>query len=256
MTPKDAGWYRRQTKAIGTITPSGNIVVERVTQAILADFPEVSGHFSRTPVFGSSDTYKDEYDWNGMLGAARLLSHANVDVIYWNGSKGVSLGFDADIGLCDRIAQETGIKATTSVLALDAVLRTTKVKTIAIVSPHDDAYQAKVVAQFGKRGYPCAAEAHAGFSDNFSYCTVPDADIVRMIRAVAAAKPDAIVTFCTNFPAAHLVAPLEQETGIPIYDTTSIGVWDALRCAGVETTRGARWGSLFTQAAPQPVRHE
>ena len=75
---------------------------------------------------------------------------------------------------------------------------------------------------------------------------MPDADIVAMIRKVAAAKPDAIVTFCTNFPAAHLVAPLEQETGIPIYDTTSIGVWDALRRAGVETARGARWGSLFT----------
>jgi maleate isomerase len=114
------------------------------------------------------------------------------------------------------------------------------------VSPHTDAYQAKVTAAFERRGYPCIAEAHAGFSDNFSYCTVPDADIVAMVRKVAAAKPDAIVTFCTNFPAAHLAAPLEQETGIPIYDTTSIGVWDSLRRAGVETGRGARWGSLFT----------
>ena len=36
-----------------------------------------------------------------------------------------------------------------------------------------------------------------------------------------------------------------QDTGIPIYDTTSIGVWDSLRRAGVATARGARWGSLF-----------
>ena len=246
MMPVDAGWYRQQTKAIGTITPSGNIVVERVTAAVLADFPEVSGHFSRTPVFGSSDSYRDDYDWDGMLGAARLLSHANVDVICWNGSKGVSLGFDADVGLCERITRETGVQATTSVLALDRVLRDTEVKTIGLVSPHTDAYQAKVTAAFEKRGFPCIAEAHSGFSDNYSYCTVPDADIVRMIREVAAAKPDAIVTFCTNFPAAHLVAVLERETGIPIYDTTSIGVWDALRRAGVQTERGARWGSLFT----------
>ena len=48
------------------------------------------------PVFGSSDAYKDDYDWDGMLGAARLLSHAQLDVICWNGSKGASLGFDAD----------------------------------------------------------------------------------------------------------------------------------------------------------------
>ena len=114
------------------------------------------------------------------------------------------------------------------------------------MSPHTDGYQAKVTAAFATRGYHCVAEAHAGFSDNFSYCTVPDADIVAMIRKVAAAKPAAIVTFCTNFPAAHLVAPLERETGIPIYDTVSIGVWDALGRAGVATGRGRRWGSLFT----------
>src|SRR5690242_17531339 len=115
----EAGWYRQQEKAIATITPSANIVVERVTTAILADFPEVSGHFSRTPVFGSSDHYKDEYDLDGMLGAARLLAHAKPDVITWNGSKGVGLGFDADRALCERIAAETGIAATTSVLALE-----------------------------------------------------------------------------------------------------------------------------------------
>ena len=244
-TPADAGWYRQQSKAIGTITPSGNIVVERVSAAILTDFPEVSGHFSRIPVFGSSDAYKDDYDWDGMLGAARLLSHANVDVISWNGSKGASLGFDADTALCERITKETGIAATTSILALDRVLRETGARNIGLVSPHTDGYQAKVTAAFETRGYRCVAEAHAGFSDNFSYCTVPDADIVAMIRKVAAAKPAAIVTFCTNFPAAHLVAPLEHETGIPIYDTVSIGIWDALHRAGIETTRGGRWGSLF-----------
>jgi maleate isomerase len=181
-----------------------------------------------------------------MLGTARLLSHANVDVICWNGSKGASLGFDADVVLCERITKETGIEATTSILALDRVLRGHGARNIALVSPHTDDYQAKVTAKFAKRGFPCVAEAHAGFSDNFSYCTVPDADIVGMIRTVAAAKPDAIVTFCTNFPAAHLVAPMEQELGLPIYDTVSIGVWDALRRAGVATARGARWGNLFT----------
>jgi maleate isomerase len=248
MTPSDAGWYRQQTRAIGTITPSGNVVVERVTAAILADFPEVSGHFSRIPVFGSSSSYANTYDWDSMMTAARLLSHAHPDVICWNGSKGVSLGFDAEAELCDRITGETGIKATTSVRALDTVLRASGVNTIGLVSPHDDAYQAMVVAEFDKRGYRCIAEQHSGFSDNFSYCKVPDAEIIRMIREVAGAKPDAIVTFCTNFPAAHLLAPMEQETGIPIYDTTSIGVWDALRCAGVETARGARWGSLFSRA--------
>jgi maleate isomerase len=250
MIPTDAGWYRQQTKAIGMITPSANIVVERVTTAILADFPEVSGHFSRTPVFGSSDNYNDDYDWEGMLGAARLLGHAKLDVICWNGSKGVGLGFDADKTLCERITKETSIAATTSVLALEAVLRTTNVKTIGLVSPHTDSYQAKMMAAFEKRGFRCVAEAHAGFSDNFSYCTVREADIAAMIQKVAATKPDAVVTFCTNFPAAHLVDAMEQQLGVPIYDTVSIGVWDALRRAGVATDRGARWGNLFRSGKP------
>ncbi|MDB5846627.1 MAG: hypothetical protein JWP29_379, partial [Rhodoferax sp.] len=40
-------------KFIGFITPSSNTVVERVTLAILRDFPQVSPHFSRTPVVGA-----------------------------------------------------------------------------------------------------------------------------------------------------------------------------------------------------------
>lgn len=238
-------WYRQQVKTIGTITPSGNVVVERMTNAILSDFPDVSGHFSRTPVFGSSDNYKDDYDWDSMLGAARLLDHAKVDVICWNGSKGVGLGFDADKTLCDRITRETSALATTSVLALEAVLVRTGVKQIGLVSPHNDPYQAKITAAFAKRGFPCVAEAHAGLSDNLSYCSVPDADITAMTRKVAEARPDAIVTFCTNFPAAHLVDTMEQELGLPIYDTVSVGVWQALRLAGVPTANGGRWGSLF-----------
>jgi maleate isomerase len=68
-----------------------------------------------------------------------------------------------------------------------------------------------------------------------------------MMRTVTQAKPDVIVTLCTNFPAAHLAARIEQETRIPVYDTVSIGVWDALRHAGVATHRGAGWGSLFAE---------
>ena len=51
---------------IGTITPSGNTVVERVTAAVLADFPEVSAHFSRTPVHGAVDPFPASYDFASM----------------------------------------------------------------------------------------------------------------------------------------------------------------------------------------------
>ena len=81
--PRDA--IERHKTFVGMITPSGNTVVERITLGILRHFPEVSVHFSRTPVFDDTDPYPDQYDWDDMLEAAWLLGHAGLSVITWNG---------------------------------------------------------------------------------------------------------------------------------------------------------------------------
>jgi maleate isomerase len=240
--------YRNQRHAIGMITPSGNVVVERITAAILYDFPTVSAHYSRTPVFGSSDRYSSDYDWDGMLSAAELLGHANLDVICWNGSKGGSIGFDADRRLCGLIRDKTGAAATTSTLATAEVFAATGVTSFGLVTPYTDAYAGKIPPNFAREGFACVASAHAGISDNLAYCTVPEAQTMQMVRDVAAARPQAIITYCTNFCAAPMVAALEAELGIPVYDSVSIAVWKSLRLAGVPTAPGARWGSLFTDA--------
>jgi maleate isomerase len=236
---------RRPTMGIGVITPSGNVVVERVTAAVFADFPDVSGHFSRVEVVGSTDAYAGDYDWEGMLRAAELLSHAKPACICWNGSKGGTLGFDVDRLLCDRIQAATGVAATTSTLAIDAVLKATGARRIGLVTPYRPAYAAKIPPVFAAAGYETVAQAHAGVADNLAYAAIED-DVIRdLIRSVAGARPDAVLTYCTNFPAAHLVAALEQELGVPIYDSVSAGLWGALRVAGRATAPGRRWGSLF-----------
>ena len=115
---------RGRSHFVGMITPSGNTVVERVTIGMLRDFPEVSCHFSRTPVHGAVDPFPADYDWDSMLGAARLLAHAKPEIIAWSGSKAGSIAFDLDRELCRRIAAETGCRATTSTIALiDALAR-------------------------------------------------------------------------------------------------------------------------------------
>ncbi len=238
---------RGPTIALGVITPSGNVVVERVATAVLASFPAVSGHFSRTEVTGSADGYADDYDWDGMLRAATLLSHAAPAAIAWNGSKGGSIGFDRDELLCRRITQSTGIPATTSTLAIRAALRANGARRVALVTPYAASYASRIPPVFARAGFEVVAEAHAGLSDNLAYAAVPDADILAMARAAAAARPDAILAYCTNFPAAHLVDLLEHELGIPFYDSASAGVWGALRAAGAPTGPGRQWGSLFGQ---------
>jgi maleate isomerase len=241
--------YARQRLFIGTITPSGNTVVERVTLGIVRDLPEVSAHFSRTPVFGNSDPSPDRYAPEGFLAAARLLAHAAPSVLVWNGSKGAGIGFDHDRALVDAIRGETGIAATTSILGMDQLLRARGITRVAIVTPYSDEGQRKTIDCLRREGLECVAEAHAGLADNLSYASVPLERIAAMVRGVAAVEPQAVLCLCTNFPAAVVAAPLEAELGLPIYDTTALGAWHALRLAGVDTSpAAAQWGSLFGQA--------
>jgi len=232
-------------RALGMVTPSANLVVERVTTAILADFPEVSGHFSRTPVFGSADLFPDDYDWDGMMGAVRLLAHAQPDVIAWNGSKGATLGFAVDREFCRRVTAETGIPATTSTLALEAALQARRARRIALVTPYRGDYQKKLISGFRREGLDVVAEAHADVADNLDFAAVPQSTITTMVHDVAAARPDAILAWCTNFPAAYGVEALEREVDITILDSVALAVWGGLSLIGAADGRGRRWGRLF-----------
>jgi len=245
LSPRERFYAPR--KFIGWITPSANTVVERVTLGILRGFPEVSAHFSRTSVVGARDPFPASYDFDDMLAAARLLGHANLDVVAWNGSKGGSLDFALDHDLVARIASATGAKSTTSTLAIDQVFREDGVRHYGLACPYVDAYRDRIVATFAREGYECTAARNSGLSDNYSFSQIDPDAIVSMVRGVAASKPQAIIAFCTNFPAAPLVAELEEELGIPIYDTVTMAVWGALRLAGVDTAPGRAWGRVFAR---------
>ncbi len=233
----------------GTVTPSGNTVVERITLGIVRDLPGVSPHFSRTPVFGSADPSPDTYAMEGLLAAARLLAHAAPQVIVWNGSKGAGIGFEHDRSLVRTLQAETGISATTSILGMEALLRARGIRRIGVVTPYSGAGHQKTLDCLVREGFDCVAHAHAGLSDNLSYASVPAARIAAMAREVAAGRPQAIVCLCTNFPAAVMAAPLEAELGIPVYDSTALGVWHALHLCGADMRAAAPlWGSLFLES--------
>ena len=109
---------------LGMLTPSSNTILEPVTAAMIAGLPEVSAHFSRFPVteIALSERALKQFDHTEILRAAELLSHAEVDVIAWNGTSSGWLGFDTDERLCGLLSHATGIPACTSVLALNEEL--------------------------------------------------------------------------------------------------------------------------------------
>ncbi len=233
------------------LTPSSNTVLEPVTSAMLAGLPEVSAHFGRFRVTEISldDDALGQFQTEPMLAASELLADAKVATICWNGTSAGWLGFERDEQLCTAITERTGTAACSSVLALNEIFAKTGVKRFALVTPYLAEVQQAIIANYAGAGIACVAERHLQQRDNFSFATNGEDLVARLCREVAAAKPDAIVIFCTNMRGAPIAARLEEELGIPIYDTVATAVWKSLALAGVPPRRVRGWGRLFAEVA-------
>jgi maleate isomerase len=112
-----------------------------------------------------------------------------------------------------------------------------------------DDVQARIIANYAASGIEVVAEVHFGLADNFSFSEVDEATIAGAMRAVAEARPDAIIVLCTNLNGAGLAAPIEAELGIPVYDSVSAVLWKALALCGEKSGQITGWGSLFAMPA-------
>lgn len=236
---------------LGMLTPSSNTVLEPVTSQMIVGLPEASAHFGRFRVteIALSDQALGQFDDNEILRAADLLADAKMHAIAWNGTSAGWLGFAADERLCRAITEATGIPACTSVLALNEIFRLTGVTRFGLVTPYTDDVQAAIVKNYAAADFECVVERHLRRRDNFSFSEVDSEEIRRMVREVAREKPQAITIFCTNLRGAPLVEMLEQELGIPIYDTIATVVWKSLKLAGADPRRVHGWGRLFREVA-------
>ena len=232
---------------LGVLTPSSNTALEPLTSAIVAGLPGASVHFSRFKVteIALDDRALGQFDDSKILAAADLLADAKVDVIGWSGTSSGWLGFDADLRLCERIRERTGIPATTAVLALNELLALRGVKRLAFVTPYTGDVQARIIGNYQQLGIEVVAERHLGIRVNHDFAGVEPQALLALMREVAPHEPQAITTFCTNLRAAPLAQQVERELGIPLLDTVSTTVWGMLRMAGVPTAQLAGWGEMF-----------
>lgn len=232
---------------LGVLTPSSNTALEPLTSALVSELPGCSAHFSRFQVteIALSDAALGQFDDRKILAAAELLADARVDAIGWSGTSSGWLGFDADVRLCERITQRTGIPATTAVLALNALLARRGVKRLGLVSPYTADVQQRIVENYRALGVEVVAERHLGIRVNHDFGLVDEATLQRLIGEVAQAQPDAITTFCTNLRAAPLAGAVEARHGVALLDTVSTTVWGLLRLCDSDPARITGWGTLF-----------
>jgi len=188
--------------------------------------------FTRVPKRGAVDPHPDDYDLDAMLEAATLLADARPDAIVWNASKGGVIGFEHDRDLVARITAATGIPADTTALALLRALAELGAQRVAIVGPHEDAYNRRAAVRLASERFETVWTEGLGVTDNLAFADVPEAALAALIRRAAAARPDAVIVWNTNCHAAPLVSVLEAETGVPVLDATALGVWGGLRAIG------------------------
>lgn len=234
-------------RRIGMITPSSNTVLEPMTSRMLDKLPDVTAHFARFRVLSISleTDALNQFDDAPMLDAAQLLADARVTSICWNGTSSGWLGFDADIHLCKQIERHTGIAACSSVLALNEILQLRNARRIAFVTPYLDEIQSAIIRNYQSNGFSVVAEEHLQDAGNYSFCTYSEEQIATMCRNVSRATPEAIIIFCTNFRGAAVAPVIEQETGIPVYDTVSTALWKSLKLCNITPSAVKGWGTLF-----------
>jgi maleate isomerase len=232
---------------LGVLTPSSNTALEPLTSALVSTLPGASAHFSRFRVteIALDAAALGQFDDSKILAAAELLADAKVDSIGWSGTSSGWLGFERDRQLVDRIHGRTGIVATTAVLALNELLALKGITRIALVTPYTGDVQERIVANYRALGIEVVAERHLGIRVNHDFAGVAPRTLRGLMEEVAAAKPQAITTFCTNLRAAQLAPDFEREFGIPLLDTVSTTVWGQVRAAGGSPAAITGWGELF-----------
>jgi maleate isomerase len=240
------GFEQPRTR-LGMLTPSSNSVLEPVITRMAAGLPDLSLHFARFPgtEIALSSRALAQFDDVPMLAAAALLADAKVASICWNGTSAGWLGFDHDRALCTAIERRTGIAASSSVLALHALLGRRGFRRIAFVTPYTDDVEARIDATFRTEGYDPVAHVNRRIRVNFDFAGVGPEEVAAMVREAAAARPEAIAVFCTNMWGGPIAATLEAELGIPVLDTVATALWGSLHAAGAQPDAVHGFGSLF-----------
>ncbi|KAH8665949.1 hypothetical protein BGZ60DRAFT_529208 [Tricladium varicosporioides] len=240
---------------LGILVPSSNTTLEPLTAAIITSInnslPETSRkltvHFTRIPVTSisfSSSAIK-QFDIPTLLAAAKLLSHAGVDIIGWSGTSSGWLGFGHDEELCSEIERETGVPATSSILGLNKALLFCNPHIVGLVTPYRDDIQAAIVKNYAKIGIDLE-ERHLSIERTKAIAEVGEEVLDGMVEELVVQKGvDVVTTFCTNLVAAQRVEVWEEMWGVPVLDTVTTVIWDMCRQLKIDTHNVEGWGSIF-----------
>ncbi|MFE7423346.1 Asp/Glu racemase [Rhodococcus sp. NPDC057529] len=232
---------------IGMITPSSNTCLEPLTYEILGDLKDVSAHFTRLSVTQISlgDQAKAAFDTDRLVTAAELLAQAGVDVIAWNGTSGSWLGPAQDSELCAHITNTTGIRATTSTLAMFDAYKKLGVTRLSLVTPYTEDVVADIVDHYAQLGFEVVREAHAGLTDNVEIGNLNPDKVGDLAVQASSDAAQAVSVVCTNISTGRLTEALEDRVAMPLVDSVIATLWKCLDLSDTSRRPVPGWGRLM-----------
>ena len=101
---------------------------------------------------------------------------------------------------------------------------------LGVATPYDSAITERLHAFLAEESVTVTSSTHLGLSGRI--WEVPYAATIGLIREAAAVECDAVFVSCTNLPTYDVIAPMEQELGVPVLTANQVTMWAALRRVG------------------------
>ena len=239
-----------RAKRLGMITPSSNTVVEPTTIAVTAGLRgRLTTHYTRIEVktISLEATSVRQFGVDRFVRAATLLADAGMDVIAWNGTSGAWQGAAADAEMCAAITSATGVPATTATLAQLKAFQVFGIQRFALAVPYLPSLRDAIVRTYAQAGLECSGSATLDIVTNTEFAEVSPASIRDLVARADTAAAQAISIICTNLASGWLVAELETMHQKPVFDSTLVAIWHALRLAGIHDPLEG-WGQLMLRS--------
>lgn len=231
---KNAPLITSRPRRLGILVPSSNTVLEPETFRLLPPDGSVTAHVSRLRVrqISADPDSRSQFDFEKICEAADLLADAEVDLIVWNGTAASWLGFNRDAALVNAVEARTGIRTTTAVIAINAVLGDLGARRIGLVTPYIAALETDIIRNYAAIGIEVAAARRLELTVNTDYARVTPETIAAMVRETAHSAPDAVVIMCTNLAGSSVAEALTHELGLPVLDSVRVAVETSLALLG------------------------
>ena len=226
---------------IGHIYPSGGICDHEI-QLMAPD--GVQFLTTRLP-FRRTGLADDRAMTAGVAAAATLLADAEVDLIAFNCTAASMLAGPEVIR--EKVASATGgVGCVTTIEAVLQALAAVGASRIALLDPYPVEVEEAEVAYLAEHAITVVASAGPACDTPVEQGLIPAAEWVRLAAGLDTSSADAVLISCAGTQTAAAIAPIEEQTGLPVVTSNQALLWLVLASCGINDPLPA-YGRLLTE---------